>query len=152
MGTKSPGKRTPYGRAVSRLHHEGGVCENRLCKTTRGLTIDHIIPAAFLKMLALEWYIDNDEENFQVLCKRCNGNKGSLLDHTHPKTDQLLLKYINFYLDDSRIVTEKMRPTFLLRHLKVQCDDVPWEFELIGAKREMTPQEYQEQLEKLHMV
>lgn len=73
-----------------------GACEK--CKRTDNLTVDHIIPITFIQQLGIpkeEHY--NDEENFQFLCRWCNGMKANQLDHLNPKTIPLLKKYIAWY-------------------------------------------------------
>jgi len=79
------------------IKDRGNYCElcNKSGEETR-LTIDHIIPRKILLDMGLEEYY-KDEDNFQVLCARCNGTKASQLDFSNPKTIVLLEKYIALY-------------------------------------------------------
>ena len=71
----------------------GGVCGK--CKRHHDrLTVDHIIPAHLLQQFGLLEESYGDEENYELLCKNCNGMKGSRVDPFHPKTIPLLTKYI----------------------------------------------------------
>ncbi len=58
------------------------------------LTIDHIVPISLLEDFDLLEQI-TDEENFQILCRRCNRFKADKLDFSTPKTKDLLIKYVN---------------------------------------------------------
>lgn len=58
------------------------------------LTIDHIIPDFFLSQFGFDANRLWDEENIQVLCRRCNQFKSCKLDLANPKTKSLLLKYL----------------------------------------------------------
>lgn len=62
------------------------------------LTLDHIIPKKMLLDMGLDEFYD-DESNLELLCSRCNSNKGSQLDFSNPKTIVLLEKYIKLYKD-----------------------------------------------------
>ena len=62
------------------------------------LTLDHIISKKILLDMGLDEFYD-DEENLDVLCKKCNSYKGSQLDFSNPKTIMLLEKYIKLYKD-----------------------------------------------------
>lgn len=59
------------------------------------LTLDHIIPEQLLAKMGIDVERYWDEDNIQVLCRICNGQKGNQLDFTHPKTKELLLRYLN---------------------------------------------------------
>jgi 5-methylcytosine-specific restriction endonuclease McrA len=63
------------------------------CGMDRNLTVDHIIPQQILFALGLFEEIYEDEENFEILCKLCNAQKGNKLDPKNPKTYSLLRKY-----------------------------------------------------------
>lgn len=75
-------------------------CEKCGLTDKRYLSIDHIIPVSILKDLYLDTeksendLIYNDEENFQVLCRYCNTQKGERMDIRNPKTKELLLKVL----------------------------------------------------------
>lgn len=73
----------------------GGVCA---CGETRNLSVDHIIPVFLLeqflvgdegKSLQYEW-----EDNFEILCKWCNWEKGQRLHIRNPKFFLLMKKLI----------------------------------------------------------
>lgn len=73
-----------------KAYRYGGECYK--CKViVRKLTVDHIVPAHFIKTLdstgelVYEW-----EDNFEMLCSACNSLKANMLDKTHPKTLELL--------------------------------------------------------------
>jgi 5-methylcytosine-specific restriction endonuclease McrA len=66
------------------------------CGSIDNLTIDHIIPRAFLKTLGYPvekyWCL----ENVQGLCKTCNQGKADLIDKENPKTKVLLQRFLSF--------------------------------------------------------
>ncbi len=71
------------------------------CGRKDHLTVDHIIPIAILELLCVpREERDEDEENFQWLCRWCNKLKGFSLDHLNPKTVPLLKKYVEQYEKD----------------------------------------------------
>lgn len=74
---------------------EGGICES--CKQHKPyLTVDHIIPVSILKVLDdTGEAMFEDTDNFQFICNPCNRFKGGNLDKKHPKTRELLIKYLN---------------------------------------------------------
>lgn len=74
-------------------------CQHPKCTTTLHLTVDHIIPRVLLKTLGMESLAESDEDNFQILCKKHNGEKGNELDYTNPRTLSLLKKYINIWIE-----------------------------------------------------
>lgn len=74
---------------------EGGVCQ-RCTHHVATLTVDHIIPVSILLPIDRTGeLVYEDEENFEFLCRACNGFKGNNLDIFNPKTKTLLLKYAN---------------------------------------------------------
>lgn len=76
---------------------EGGICQK--CLRHMQLTVDHIVPISFLLDIDDGQEIGyEDEENFELVCERCNKFKGNRLDFLNPKTAQLILKYIKPYL------------------------------------------------------
>jgi 5-methylcytosine-specific restriction endonuclease McrA len=68
-------------------------CER--CLSEFNLTIDHIIPVEILLLMGFTKEQTYDEENFQVLCGKCNALKGCRLDFSNKKTKLLLIKYLN---------------------------------------------------------
>lgn len=69
----------------------GGKCE--YCgKEKEVLTVDHIIPQSIV-ILIDPWAVLEDEENFALVCERCNKYKGGRIDALNPKTKPLLFKY-----------------------------------------------------------
>lgn len=89
-------KRTKLSKLQDKVNNGNGVCTK--CKRTDHLTVDHIIPVSFLIDIGMDKIeMCNDEENFQVLCRWCNRQKGAKLDHLNPKTVPLLKKYVGWY-------------------------------------------------------
>lgn len=76
----------------------GGKCQ-KCGKKTDYLTVDHIIPFAFLEMLGIRHESYDDEWNYQLLCRACNKLKGAMFDFTNPKTIENLKKYVVFVED-----------------------------------------------------
>lgn len=69
-------------------------CSCEKCGSKERLTVDHIIPVMLMEQMGLfqkEFY---DDENFSVLCKKCNFYKGHRLDFANPKTAILMKKYV----------------------------------------------------------
>lgn len=64
------------------------------CQRLREVTVEHIIPVNLLRELGLFDAIQNDTENFELICFLCNQFKGGRIDMSHPKTVPLLKKYI----------------------------------------------------------
>ena len=58
-------------------------------------TVDHIIPVNLLLQLDLNNETLEMEENFQILCRYCQYQKGGNLDMNNSKTKELLIKIIN---------------------------------------------------------
>ena len=75
------------------LIQNGGVCEK--CTAAINLTLDHIVPQVLLYNLGFNNEVFFDDDNLQLLCKRCNLFKGARLDFTNPRTKPLLQKYID---------------------------------------------------------
>lgn len=65
-----------------------------ICNTTINLTYDHIVPQSLLEEFGIENHKTFDEDNSQVLCRKCNMYKSSRLDFNNPKTKQYLLKLL----------------------------------------------------------
>lgn len=59
------------------------------------LSVDHIVPKFIIVHFGLDADIIFDEDNLQVLCRRCNQFKGARLEFSNPKTRELLIKYVN---------------------------------------------------------
>lgn len=71
----------------------GGNCG--ICQLYYGvLTVDHVIPASIVNMINPEAVFE-DEENFALVCQRCNKYKSCRIDALNPKTKPLLLKYVS---------------------------------------------------------
>lgn len=65
------------------------------CLSKYNLTVDHIIPIEILMSMGMNLLETFKEENFQILCGKCNSLKGNRLDFSNPKTKELLIKYLN---------------------------------------------------------
>jgi 5-methylcytosine-specific restriction endonuclease McrA len=67
-------------------------CEE--CGGENNLTVDHIIPVELLREFGIDPERELLEEDFKVLCLRCNHYKGHRLDFRDIRTKPLLLKYL----------------------------------------------------------
>lgn len=65
------------------------------CGRREWLSLDHIVPFSLLEQLGVDMKVDDDDENWQILCRPCNVFKANRLDFTNPKTKEILLRYIN---------------------------------------------------------
>lgn len=75
------------------INRDGKVC--RRCGGDRWLTLDHIVPMSLLRDMGVteaETYTNSD--NFQLLCKMCNGFKANRLDFSDPRTKKVLMYYL----------------------------------------------------------
>lgn len=72
----------------------GGTCE--MCgQESKHLTVDHIVPVHILTAIDETGdAIYEDESNFQLLCRLCNVLKGNRLNKRHPRTKEIILKYL----------------------------------------------------------
>lgn len=64
------------------------------CAKQENLTLDHIIPSFILQMFGIDTQIEIIEDNYQILCKMCNGFKTNRLDFSIPETKEVLLKLL----------------------------------------------------------
>ena len=76
-----------------KLGKQGGICASCTGMQTY-LTVEHIIPVHLLQQMGLIDLIYEDEENFELWCRGCNGIKGSRIDPLNPKSGPLMLKYV----------------------------------------------------------
>lgn len=92
-------KKTKLYEWQQRVNNGDGACSK--CGRKDHLTVDHVIPVSLLNQLCIpkEEHYD-DEENFDILCRWCNRQKGAELDHLNPKTPKLLQKYVSRYIYD----------------------------------------------------
>ena len=62
------------------------------CGETRDLTVDHIVPVTILEQFNMEYteVLYDMEDNFEILCRYCNRQKGGNLDMRNPKTYVIL--------------------------------------------------------------
>jgi len=65
------------------------------CGSTHEITIDHIVPVSLLEQFGLDIEHLVDDENFELMCRRCNAFKANKLDFSNPKTKRLLIKFVN---------------------------------------------------------
>lgn len=69
------------------------------CGREDSLTVDHIIPVFLIERCILTpenrwfWLYEN-EENFQFMCKYCNDEKKHFIDRENPKIKELLKKLL----------------------------------------------------------
>jgi 5-methylcytosine-specific restriction endonuclease McrA len=64
------------------------------CSSIDNLTLDHIIPRDLLLQFGVDVDHEIVEENYQILCRRCNIFKANRLDFSNPKTKELLIKLL----------------------------------------------------------
>ena len=72
----------------------GGLCD-KCGREVAQLTIDHIVPVAFIDQFddtGVAKY--EDEDNFAFLCRPCNSFKSARFDRSNPKTKEIILKYL----------------------------------------------------------
>lgn len=80
---------------------KAGLAECEKCHRKDHITVDHIIPHFLIEVLCIEKdERQNDDENFQFLCRWCNKFKGANLDHLNPKTAPLLRKYTERFIEN----------------------------------------------------
>lgn len=73
---------------------QGGVC-GKCLREVGYLTVDHIVPVAFLEQFDDTGMAKfEDEENFMMLCRPCNSFKSFRFDRSNPKTKEIMLKYL----------------------------------------------------------
>lgn len=65
------------------------------CGKTENLSLDHIVPQYLLQDLGVDTNREIIEDNYQVLCKICNGFKSHRLDARNPKTKEILIRLLN---------------------------------------------------------
>ena len=116
------------------LKKHGGHCAYARCGSPYNLTIDHIIPKALLTMLGFPEAHKTDDDNLQILCKKHNLAKGNQLDYTHPKTLELLKKYVNMWIE--KHADYFIDPALRVRKLGVQCkcNELPPELDVTKWK------------------
>ena len=120
-----------------KLIREIGCCEKCSRKNVI-LTIDHIIPKAFLKSLGIKAEQDRNEDNFQLLCELCNHKKGSYFDFTDPRT-YFLLRYYTDKLPKTRNPFKERQKRKIEQEKKQQV--------IFLEEQEKKEQEYKEKIE-----
>lgn len=63
-------------------------------RETENLSIDHIVPYAFVHDIGLQEDQYDHDWNFQVLCRPCNRLKAAKWDFTDPRTMENLKRYV----------------------------------------------------------
>lgn len=64
------------------------------CGRVGFMSLDHIIPCAFIDAMGLTHESYDHDWNFQYLCRACNGLKSNRFDFTNPKTLENLKRYV----------------------------------------------------------
>jgi len=76
------------------MWRSGGKCEK--CGNTNDLTVDHIIPLAWLKSFAISKEGSyEDLDLLQMLCKYCNASKADIVDWTNPRSKKILQRLLD---------------------------------------------------------
>ena len=65
------------------------------CNRTDRLTLDHIVPVAYLGAFGFDVLREVVEDNYQILCQPCNLFKMDRLDFSNPKTKEILLRLLD---------------------------------------------------------
>ncbi len=105
-----------YQALKKQVKHHGGQCSN--CPSVKNITVDHIIPGAFLIAMGLPQAL-KEGENLQLLCEPCNRAKGGQLDFSHPKTVKLLRYFTEV------AILKHTRPTTRKITARCQCHPEP---------------------------
>lgn len=72
----------------TRLYGESKKCAR--CGAKTDLTLDHIVPKAYLQAFCVDTNTEMVEGNYQLLCRLCNSHKAHRLDFSNPKTKEIL--------------------------------------------------------------
>lgn len=86
-------KGSAYDTLMKAANDGGGICA-KCGRKTDFLTVDHIIPYAFVFEMGLKDVQFEHDWNFQLLCRPCNRLKGAHFDFTDPRTIPNLKKYV----------------------------------------------------------
>lgn len=65
------------------------------CGRPTDLTLDHIVPIQVLISFGVDTEREIIEDNYQILCRRCNVFKANRLDFTIPQTKVILLRLLD---------------------------------------------------------
>lgn len=118
-------------RTRLKIYNRAGFkCENPFCKTPEQslkegtISIDHLIPISLYKTLGFsDMY--NEEENLLCYCKRCNTEKGNVLDPRNPNTASLLKSLFQRW---ERLNTKKIYRNYAFKNLTVKSDTTTYKF------------------------
>lgn len=85
---------TKYQELLQKL--QGGIMMKcaKCGRETENLSIDHIVPYAFVVEMGLRDEGYDHDWNFQVLCRPCNRLKAASFDFTDPRTLVNLKRYV----------------------------------------------------------
>ena len=129
-----------YVQEKRTLSRRGGCCSVPSCSATLDLTVDHIVPRLFFKMLGMESFADTEPENFQFLCKKHNSEKDNMLDYTNPKTLPIVRKYMNMWIEkhadyfvpiEKRVFKLGVRCVCNGQHQQPELDTVKWKKQIV---------------------
>lgn len=72
----------------TKLYTDSAKCAR--CGAKKDLTLDHIVPKAYLSAFCVNTDTEFVDGNYQLLCRLCNSHKAHRLDFSNPKTKEIL--------------------------------------------------------------
>lgn len=93
---KTKGTLTAKEQAIFKdLVVEHKKCQMPECKNVTNLTLDHLVPKDILKQFGVDIEREIIEDNYWILCRRCNTFKGNKLYFINPKTKEILQRLLD---------------------------------------------------------